>query len=185
MAAVCWLNEFRFPGRGMMIRGLGYGVVLGLIVVKGTTLFGYQSLEWLFRRTDPVFVIGWRTGELLVGAAALFAVVSLLMRYRRGVADRTTAAVLAGTLILCAVSMKVQGVTVGMVILILGFYGSNRALTGLGIVSLLFYISTYYYLLDTTLWVKSESLFAVGTVLLLFRWLMPRILPEGGEVIHD
>jgi hypothetical protein len=185
MAVLCWLHEFRWPGRILMIRAWGYGVVLGLIVVKGTTLFGYQSLEWLFWRIDPVFLIGWRAGELLVGAAALFAGASLLARYRRGVADRVSVTVIVGTLFLCAVSMKVQGVTVGMVILMLGFYGSNRVLTGLGIVSLLFYISTYYYLLDTTLWVKSESLFGVGAVLLLFRWLMPRILPTGGEVAHD
>ena len=73
--------------------------------------------------------------------------------------------------------MEVQGITVGIVILVLGFSGANRVLLGLGSVSLLFYISSYYYLLDTTLLDKSLSLFIVGLVLLIIRWLMSHILP--------
>ena len=50
-------------------------------------------------------------------------------------------------------------------------------LLGLGIASLLFYISSYYYLLDATLFAKAQTLLIVGLVLLAVRWLMVRIMP--------
>jgi len=64
----------------------------------------------------------------------------------------------------------------------LGYAGSNRVLQGLGITSLLFYISSYYYLMETTLLAKSQTLLVVGLVLLMIRWLLPYILPFKKEV---
>jgi uncharacterized membrane protein len=71
-----------------------------------------------------------------------------------------------------------------MVIICFGFFCANRVLLGLGIVSLLFYISSYYYLLDTTLLDKSQSLLVVGLILLFVRWLMHTIIPVQNEAEH-
>ena len=88
---------------------------------------------------------------------------------------------LLATLIVCAASMNVQGITAGIVIICIGFLGANRVLLGVGIVSLLFYISSYYYLLDTTLLDKSQSLLVVGLILLFVRLLIQKILPAQNE----
>ncbi|MFT6712643.1 MAG: putative membrane protein, partial [Arenicella sp.] len=52
----------------------------------------------------------------------------------------------------------------------------NRVLIGLAVMSLLFYISSYYYLLEISLLDKSLTLLVLGLVLILGRWLMLKLL---------
>ena len=179
----CWLNEFHYPQQVKKIRAIGYGLVLALIALKGTTLFDYRTLGRLFSQKHEFWAQPW-LGEIIIGAVTLYVVWSLLQRYGQPIKGRLAIITLLATLLVCAVSIKVQGITVGMVIVCLGFLGANRVLLGLGIVSLLFYISSYYYLLDTTLLDKSQSLLVVGIILLFVRWLMLRIFPAHNEVLN-
>ena len=184
LAAACWLNEFRCPSQMRRIRAIGYGLVLALIQIKGTALLGYR-MGWRLAQNQPPesWTQPW-IGEVLTGAVTLYVVWQLLQRYGQGIADRISITALLGTLLLCTVSIKVQGITVGMVIMLLGFAGANRVLMGLGIAALLFYISAYYYLLESTLLAKSRTLLAVGLVLLSLRWLMLNIIPVKKEAKH-
>jgi len=184
LAALCWLHEFRYPRQMKRIQAIGYGLVLALILLKGTALFGYQTMEWLFSGNQLGLWAGPRVGEMLTGVVAIYVVWHLLQRYGQRISERITITALLGAILLCAVSMEVQGITVGMVIMLLGFAGANRVLVGLGILSLLFYISFYYYLLNTTLLAKSQTLLIVGLVLLLLRWLMLTIIPADQEEKH-
>lgn len=184
LAAMCWLNEFHYLQYMREIRAIGYGLVLALIQLKCTALFGYRTMGWgWFPDQSELWAKTW-LGELLTGAVTLYVVWHLLQRYNQTIFTRLSIAALSGALLLCAVSMRVQGITVGMMIMLLGFSGSNRVLLGLGITSLLFYISSYYYLLDATLLDKSQSLFIVGLALLFIRWLMLHILPVKKEEQH-
>jgi uncharacterized membrane protein len=184
LAALCWLHEFRYPRQMKRIQAIGYGLVLALILLKGTALFGYRTIGWLFSRDQPELWAGPWIGELLTGVVAIYVVWHLLQRYGQRISERITITALSGTILLCGVSMEVQGITVGMVIVLLGFAGANRVLVGLGVLSLLFYISFYYYLLDTTLLAKSQTLLIVGLVLLLLRWLMLTFIPANQEAKH-
>jgi uncharacterized membrane protein len=85
-----------------------------------------------------------------------------------------------GGLMLALVFMGVQGITVGLLILLLGFAGCNRVLMGLGIMALLFYISVYYYQLQTTLLDKSLTLLITGIILLSLRGLLLRLTTAKG-----
>ena len=184
LAVWCWLNEFRYPQHITKIGAIGYGLVLALILLKGFALFGYREMSW---RSLPNQSELWDRpwiGEMLIGVVGCYVVWHLLKRYRQIMPDRLSIMALLGTVLLCVVSMKVQGITVGMVIMLLGFAGANRVLLGLGVVSLLFYISSYYYLLDATLLDKAQILLVVGLVLLALRWLMLLILPVKKEVKH-
>ena len=182
-ASFCWLNEFRYPQQMKKIRAIGYGLVLALIALKGTTLFGYRTFGQWFSPKHDFLAQPW-LGEIIVGTVTVYVVWSLLQRYGQPMKGRLAIATLLATILICAVSVNVQGITVGMVIVCLGFFSANRVLLGLGIVSLLFYISSYYYLLDTTLLDKSQSLFVVGFILLFVRWLIPNIIPEHNEAQH-
>lgn len=184
LAAMCWFNEFRYPKHMRKIRAIGYGLVLALILLKGGALFGYRTIDWRTSQTPPELWTRPWLGEVLTAAVTLFVVWYLLKRYGRSISERLSITTLLATLILCAVSLKVQGITVGIVIMLLGFAGSNRVLFGLGILSLLFYISSYYYLLDATLLAKSLNLLIVGLVLLTLRWLIFAVLPVIKEVKH-
>ena len=183
-AAFCWLREFRYPLRIKTIQAAGYGLVLTLILFKATHLTGHHA-GWLFFTGDlPGFkTVPWM-GEALIAAAALCVVWHLLGRYGQAMSGMISISAMLAALLVCIVSMKVQGLTVGMVILLLGFAGANRVLMGLGIVSLLFYISAYYYLLHTTLLIKSLTLLAVGLLLLSLRGGMLRMIPAPKEKHH-
>jgi uncharacterized membrane protein len=182
-AVLCWLNEFNYPDQMRNIRAIGYGLTLALIQIKGMALFGPRSMGWHFFGNQEAWLKPW-IGEVLIGMVTLYVVRRLLQRNGQDISSRISITALLGTFFLCAVSVEVQGITVGMVIMLLGFAGSNRVLLGLGIVSLLFYISSYYYLLEATLLAKSRTLLVVGLVLLSLRWLMFYISPVTKEVKH-
>jgi uncharacterized membrane protein len=184
LAALCWLNEFRYPQYMRTIRAIGYGLVLALIQLKGTALFGYRTMGWLYSHHQTELLVSPWIGELLVAAVTLFVVWNILQRYNQAMFAPVPIMALLGTLLLCAASTQIQGITVGMVIMLLGFVGVNRTLLSLGIASLLFFISCYYYFLNTTLLDKSLTLLTVGLVLLAVRWLMLHILLVKKEVKH-
>jgi uncharacterized membrane protein len=184
LAVWLWLNEFRYPQHMRKIRAIGYGLVLALIQLKGTALFRYETMAWRSVPNQPELWVQPWMGEVLAGAVTLYVVWQLLQRHGQAISERLAIMALLSTLLLCAVSMEARGLTVGMVIMLLGFEGGNRVLLGLGIVSLLFFISSYYYLLDETLLAKAQTLLIVGLVHLTVRWLMLRIMPREKEAKH-
>lgn len=120
-------------------------------------------------------------GEAVAGVVMLFVVYQLLLRYDRSVSRRASVFALSGSFFIAVVSLKVPGISAGLVIMLLGFSGSNRTLLGLGLVSLLFNISSYYYLLDTTLLIKSQTLVIAGLFLLVARWTLMRLISDEKE----
>ncbi len=179
-----WLHEFNYPKHMQKQRAIGYGFVLALIQIKGSAMYGFNLFSSYKARSDmSIWVQPWM-GELLAGAVTLYVVWHILKRLGLGVSEPTTIIALLGAVILTVASMEARGITVGMLILFLGFAGSNRVLMGLGVISLLFYISSYYYLLDATLLEKSQTLLVIGLVLLAARWLILRIVPADKEVHH-
>lgn len=183
-AAWLWLNEFQRPRSIRMLQAIGYGLVLALIPLKGSALFGYRSLGWHEARVHAgAWVQPWMA-ELLTAAVFIYVVWRLLQRYQHTDTQSFTIAALFAALVISLASFQAQGITVGIVILLLGFAVSNRILLGVGIVALLFFISSYYYLLNTTLLVKAINLFGIGLVLLGARWLLLRWLPGARETRH-
>lgn len=177
IAVFLWLNEFKSPKWFEMIQANAYGLVLALIGIKGTTLFIHtnvwhtsisQSSEWL----KP-----WM-GEVLLSAVTLYLVWKLLQRNKLEPLSMTGLLALFGTLFLTLLSLQAQGLILGVVIILLGFSSSNRVLLGLGVISLLFFISSYYYWLDNSLLEKSLTLLLLGLVLIFGYWLIGRLLPD-------
>ena len=143
VAAWCWLHEFRYPQQMRKIQAIGYGLVLALVLPTGTEWLGGGVIDWdTYQKLEEAWVQPW-VGEVLTGAVALFVLWQVLQRSGQQISSRLSISTVLGTVLLSAVSMKVQGLTVGMVIIVLGFAASNRILLGLGIMALLLYISTY------------------------------------------
>lgn len=181
VAAWIWLNEFRWPRCMRALRAVGYGLMLGLIQVSGTTLFFRENMRWLIGHgPDEALIPPW-LGEASTGAVMLYVVATLLLRLGVGPRTPLAMAALLGTALLCGVSLEAHGIAVGMTIVLLGFAGGNRVLLGLGVAALLFYVSSYYYLLETTLLHKSGTLLMVGVVLLAARSLLATVAsrPKG------
>lgn len=176
-ASWLWLNEFRYPHHLQKIHDIAYGLTFSLIVLKGTTLFGQDLMISQYRYSEQLPLTTPWMGEIAVGLVTLLVTWQLLKRYFTDIKQRAPMIILAGMFVLCLVSLEARGITVGLTLLVLGFANNNRVLMGLGITALLFYISTYYYLLDTTLLSKSISLLAIGIVLIVWRWSLLKFIP--------
>lgn len=177
ITALLWLNEFKSQKRIDAVRATAYGFTLALVVITGTKLFMHTSI-WSVRKMslDNEWFQPW-VGEVLLSVVALFVVWKLLQKHQVMLFSTAWILAMVGTLLLTFLSLEAHGLIVGVMILFLGFSAGNRVLAGLGIISLLFYISSYYYLLDNTLLDKSVTLFVLGVVLILGRWIMLKLLP--------
>jgi uncharacterized membrane protein len=117
--------------------------------------------------------------EALAVAALVASVVVLLDRAGWQLRERRTLLAAASVLAIGAASFKAPGLAGSLAIAVLGFANGNRVLLGLGVAAMLFYASTYYYLLELTLLEKSGVLIATGVTLLAARWiLLRRVMPE-------
>ena len=181
-AAWLWLHEFKFPKRMRVQRAIGYGLVLALVVSKMALISGFNSSRWRGVDEDASFLMQPWLGEMLASAALVYVVWHLLRRLGHGPFEPITLAAMVGAIVLSVASIEATGVSVGITIVLLGFAGSNRVLMGLGIAALIFYSSSYYYLLDATLLEKSKTLLIVGIVAFFARWLLLRVAPKSGEV---
>ena len=183
-AAWLWLNEFKYPHRIKSLRAIGYGLILALLPLKSKLFVNDILSIWHKNNHDAEAWIQPWMGEMLTSAILLYVVWRLLQRYHLPVSSLYSKIALAGAFILCALSVEAQGITVGVMIILLGFSASNRVLQGLGIISFLYYISSYYYSLDITLIEKAQILLIMGLAMLAARWLMNKYLPSDEEVPH-
>jgi uncharacterized membrane protein len=184
MAVVCWVNEFRWVRYMDAFRAIGYGLILALLLFKGSLMYGFL-LDGFFSIYDYAeLMLPFWVGDILIAVVILYLVWNILQRYYTDMFEKIPATALLATLLLCAASVEMLGLNVGIAILLLGFLGSNRILIGLGIVSLLFFISSYYYFINTTLLEKSQSLFFIGITLLIMRWLMLNVITKKKEAEH-
>lgn len=183
LAVACglWLNEFRYPHRREMLKAVAMGLTLALLVMQ--YLIRFPAL--LDSGMTTVWVPHW-LGEWLTGATLGYLAYWVFRTNETTLSSRTLAAGVAALIALCVSSSFAYGLTQGAVLFALGFAISHRLLTGLGVLSLLFSISTYYYRLDLTLLEKSATLLVLGLVLLAVRHLMRRgwNSRNDGEVHH-
>ena len=162
-------------------RAAGYGLVLALIQITGTLAFGYSQADpGLVQGGVAVWSGPWM-GETLTAGVCLFTALEILKSAEQTARAGIRFLVMASALAVGLASVKVQGLAAGTVILVLGFHGSNRLVLGLGILSLLSWISACYYRLDQTLAEKSLALLTAGLVLLALRLLIRRMAHQREE----
>lgn len=179
--ALVWLHEFSWADRGAVLRPIGYGLVLAALYCNGVLLM--HGYGWLLGRgagSSPILArLSYWTGILVIGAVFLYTVFRLAEREGFGIKDRLTQTALLAALAIAITSYKAPGIATGLVVVLLGFANANRVLTGLGLFSLIAYLSLFYYQLQTTLLVKSASLVATGLVLLAARFALNRYGPAA------
>lgn len=176
MAAVAlvWLNEFKWIEQQQKIKPIGYGLTLAVLYQANTGL-SYELLWSAASKYKESLVQPW-LGELLLGAVIVYVVLQLLKRQHLDIPGRTANVSLIGTVVLILASLQVYGLTVGVMIIFLGYANGNRILTGVGIASLLHNLSVYYYTLQATLLEKSLLLLILGVLLLIASGLMRYVL---------
>lgn len=175
-----WLNEFRYPARLRVVQALAYGLTLGLLAIQLLNRFGSQMSSW---HANEISTQPWM-GELIIAFAGFYLIWKLFERQNQA-ESRFQLAAYASFALLCLGSFWAYGLSHGILVVILGFAIGNRLLIALGVVSLLFSISSYYYLLEVTLLIKAQTLLALGLIILIARWLMLRLNAKPKEQSHE
>ena len=180
LTAVVWLNEFRFPKQIEKLRAFGYGLVLATLIIKATNHFFHRN-SWNIQEIKTLDTNLWFQPwmeQVLLSAITLYIVWKLLQKVHPKPSQIATILALVGVFIITFLSFQAQGLLTGVMVILLGFSASNRVLLGLGIITLLYFISNYYYSLQNTLLDKSIILSILGIALLAGRFIMLKLLPE-------
>ncbi len=171
-----WLNEYLFPNQAGRNTAMAYGATIAVGMVSALPLLG-------IRATDIRAAVGvgpadaeWyelpMVGKLLVFVVLLYTVWGIMRRYSLNTRQQrwvVLAAIGLGTM-----SFNVPGITIGVILLSLGFSASNNVLSAIGFVAVMGFFSSYYYQLEQTLLVKSGIFVALGFSLLVLRFVLPR-----------
>jgi len=167
-----WLDEDSRAARGGFWRAVGYGLAFAL--VQPASYVG----DWFFLRhtVPPLFGAAtiWIRGILLAGVL-IHLVYRILQRYGAAPSSLPGRAALTAAAIAGAVSLRAPGITSGLIIVLLGFAGGNRVLSGFGILAVLSYLSYFYYSLQMTLLMKSLVLAGSGLALIAL-WVVMRFV---------
>ena len=114
---------------------------------------------------------------MLLIAVFLAVVVVLLKRLQIPLVSKAGCAALGGAILVMAAAFPAPGITTALLILLVGYAVSNRLLVGIGLIALGGFLSNYYYMMQSTLLVKSMLLVGFGVVLIIARLLMQYLLP--------
>ena len=167
-----WCHEFSAPKQIMFRQAVGYGLSLALFWKIGSAFEpgnffpGSHLPRHLFN--DP----GLR--GLLDGVVMLLTL-HRLVRKRSRSAKISTVALWLPFVPLAILSVWMQGLSVALTLLIVGFVRGNLFLQGMSFAALLWTAGRFYYTLQTTLLVKSLLLIAAGLVLLILYGVLRRM----------
>ncbi|HMC93021.1 MAG TPA: DUF4401 domain-containing protein [Allosphingosinicella sp.] len=176
--ALIWIEPKVWARRGLLWRPIGYGAVLALLLTETFRLFdlGNELFGWRDQGRGWMALHGPLIGR--VAAAAILVFVALSLARREGVArgSRLFVAVAAAALLTALVTIGAPGLASALLILLLGFAAGSRLLMAVGILSLLGFVSHFYYSLHATLLEKS-GLMALAALLLIGIHLALRRMP--------
>ena len=125
-----------------------------------------------FDSDGKAFSYNYYLAQGLLTLASLYAAYLILKRYHSKLLSTAGLLISAAIVLLGIMSIYVSGLLATSLIIIIATANSQRVLLGLSVIASVGYIFWYYYQLDTSLLVKSVSLFVIGIALLLLRWLL-------------
>jgi hypothetical protein len=179
-----WLQEFNWAKLGSKLTSPAYALVfVSVFLLVAQTYLWPHSRFWseAFGLPEVQSASTSRLFALSCGVVLLGLVLVLLKRAGTSWFSVTGIASVILSVLAVYIGMYVPGITVGIILVILGFAHSNRVLTGLGLVILVVFVFQFYYQLDLTLLIKSGLLVASGLVLLVVRQLMNSVWPAGED----
>ncbi len=169
--AYVWLEPKRWATDGRLWRPIGYGLVLALLLAETFRIVGAGDLigggsSYYGAPQTWIAIHGPMIGRGLI--ALVLGWVAFAICRGEGLApnSRTTIVAVAAALAFGLLALGAPGLASAVLVLLLGFAAGNRILMAVGILSLLGFVSHYYYSLYATLLEKSGLLAVTGLVLL-------------------
>jgi uncharacterized membrane-anchored protein len=161
-----WANDLSWKSKKDLWEPIGYGLVISLLYFNSD--FFYQDLLGVFSDNATLSLT---LVKYLVWLSYLVTVVSFILLFNSIRSEYKIHVFSANALKLYAIALSlmvacyfVQGASAGLALLVIGFLKQRRLLLAIGGLSLISFISWYYYLLDLTLLYKSLVLIGLGLV---------------------
>ncbi len=169
--AFIWVKENNWGEKRELWEPIGFGVAITIIFSSGFLITGKYLLNesvrgqksWLFYNAEFL-------SSLLIALVLVNLVIVLLKEYKVKYDSKTAILSLFAALGLVLISFKVYGLSVGVLIVIVGFAKQRITLIVLGALSSISFFSWYYYNLQVSLLIKSITLVILG-IALLMAWL--------------
>lgn len=181
LTAVFWMDESRWQLRlGDRLVPIASGVTLAGLL--GLAPFAFQELGIFFDTVGGEVPLYLRYVFRVLPVVGALVWVWAGWRWTAQVAWRLRAPALLLSVLMAVAGWWMPGVSLGLLVLLLGFARGRPALMGLGAAAGLLHLSMFYYSLASTLLVKSISLAVLGAVLLAAAWVLPRIWQEVRDV---
>ena len=139
--------------------------------ISSAVIVSFLGLLVLPQIDDLDLGLWWLTALLLLGLL-LFLIVEIGRDLGFRPRDPILLALMLACIILFIPAMRMPGILGAIIVLLLGFWRSNRFLLGLAACFLVFYLGAYYYSLTWTLLMKSIVLIATGGILFLLRYAL-------------
>lgn len=180
--ALVWLEPRIWAAGGGLWRPVGYGLVLALLLVETFRLFGAGLLFEPAQASRWIALHGPLIGRALTAAVLLFVAIALIRREGASPKSPVALAAAGAALVLGLVSLTAPGLASALLILLLGFAAGNRLLTAVGVLSLLGFVTHFYYSLHATLLEKSGILAVTGLCLLAAWFALRRAATAAGTM---
>jgi hypothetical protein len=148
-------------------RPVGYGCSVALLALLTPSMITELEIEWWWLSAAGLLAL------LLVLEYLILAELDISWRHP------TALALLGGTLLLLWPAWQSPGILGALLVLLVGFRGGNRLLTGLAAIFLAVFIIAFYYNLELTLLVKSFMLMGSGVIILAVRYVLLRFWQRG------
>lgn len=171
IAGVCLILCFHFESR-IMSMGNKFNSFFGPTTFGLTfTLFTLTILCINNKRFDVKITHWWISSLLLFGCIAVLIWTYLYKELH--MSPLKTILIIACLALLLSPTAQTPGVTVGILILLVGFKNSCKQLLILGIIFFALFITTYYYSMQVSLLVKSYIMLSTG-ILFIISYLILR-----------
>jgi len=180
-ATVLWLQEFKWAKFGNKLSTVAYALVFMALILLFAQVYLWpqagKDLRNLFGVVSPISELFQSIAPVLLGAVLIALVLVLLKRAGSSLLSGGAIAALLLSALAAYIGVYLPGITVGTVLVLLGFSHSNRVLIGLGLVTVVVFVFQFYYLLELSLLYKSGLLVVSGLALLTVRQLMNHFIP--------
>ena len=173
-------NDVRLASRVSLWQPVAMALALNALLITASGFADWES--WLVPgRIDS-------TTLRALDAAILGAIfIGVLLHFMKTTGVRLASVrglqIIVVSALVSAAAWPMPGLIVGLIVLLMGFAASHRAMLGIGIATLLLALGHYYYSLQTTLLVKSAALFGVGAILLIARMFVR--FPRAPQEVPD
>jgi len=169
-----WVADAKWRTKSVLWEPIGYGLTFSLVVFSGNLLMVFplfEFMEWLDEPIDMYLYSYW-LGVLAITLCFGYLLKVISHQFQIAINSRMGVSLVLLCILFSVISYFIAGASAGLLLILVGFFKQRRMLVVLGVLSLLGFVSWYYYSLNWTLLYKSIVLIGFGGLFALILLIM-------------